>query len=202
MVYLHRIYTKAGDQGETMLGDGSMIDKTHPRVKSMAEVDLVNSLLGLAVISCQNQTWQEQLNIIQNNLFDVGADLCLPISPEPVDAESNRPPLRITPQYITQLENWMDELTPSQKPLDSFILPGGTELATRLHIARSSCRQAELVIWDLVKVEQLNLLVPQYMNRLADFLFVLAREANNQGGLDIKWVPGLALKQYPKTQTK
>lgn len=192
MVYLHRIYTKTGDQGTTFLGNGTSVSKTSPRVRAMGSVDEVNALMGLAICSCESQAWRAQLLLIQNDLFDLGADLCVPqVELETVSEgeESAYQPLRIDVDKIEDLEAWMDQMTPNQQPLHSFVLPGGTEFVARLHLARAVCRRAELDVWNLMETETISPVIGRYLNRLADFLFVLAREANQQGAGDVLWKP-------------
>lgn len=187
MVYLDRIYTKSGDRGETSLGDGTRVPKTHPRLAAYGTVDEVNSAIGVAVAcgSCTDAVAQ-QLRAIQNDLFDLGADLCVPITPEPLEYV----PLRIQPAQVTQLEIWIDSYTSQLTPLNSFILPGGTPAAAFLHLARTICRRAEIAVQMLAERETINEQSLIYLNRLSDLLFVLARYCNHQGTEDILWAPG------------
>lgn len=183
MVKLDRIYTKGGDGGETSLGDGSRRAKDDIRVTAYGEVDELNAALGLAVRQAP-EGWGARLYAIQNDLFDLGADLCVPESPE-----SSRSRLRVTEEQVIALEAWIDEENGTLPPLTSFILPGGTELATRLHLARAICRRAERATVSLIRVEQVNPACLRYLNRLSDLLFVLARAANAAEG-DVLWIPG------------
>jgi cob(I)alamin adenosyltransferase len=186
MVYLNRIYTKTGDSGETSLGDGRRVSKTDPRIVAYGTVDELNSTLGCALASEQNSHLSDILIRIQNDLFDVGADLCIPETDKPPEYV----PLRVTSNQVTQLEHWIDATNENLKPLTSFILPGGTVLAARLHLARTVCRRAEIEVLRLSAIERINSQVVIYLNRLSDLLFVLARAANQNGQLDILWVPG------------
>ena len=187
MVYLSKIYTKTGDTGETALGDGTRVSKTHPRIGAYGGVDELNASLGLALacgeIDCEIN---EALITIQNDLFDVGADLCVPESDKPKEYE----PLRVTQSQIDQLEIWIDQQTAKLTPLESFILPGGTISAAHLHVSRTICRRAEIGVQLLAETERINPLVLVYLNRLSDLLFVLARAANDGGNADILWKPG------------
>jgi cob(I)alamin adenosyltransferase len=185
MVYLSKIYTKAGDNGETSLGDGLRVAKDSPRVAAYGEVDELNAVLGL-VTATESAFENELLRTIQNDLFDVGADLCLP----PVDGESPDSRLRVTHTQVARLEQAIDRLNESLKPLTSFILPGGSCSAAWLHLARTVCRRAERAIVTLMRTETVNQQVLIYLNRLSDLLFVMARAANENGANDVLWVPG------------
>jgi len=183
MVKLDRIYTKGGDGGETSLGDGSRRAKDDIRVAAYGDVDEVNAALGL--VACHVPAgWGPRLYAIQNDLFDLGADLCVPENPE-----SSRSRLRVTEEQVIALEAWIDEENGTLSPLTSFILPAGTELAARLHLARTICRRAERSLVSLARVEQVNPATLRYLNRLSDLLFVLARAANAADG-DVLWTPG------------
>jgi cob(I)alamin adenosyltransferase len=186
MVHLNRIYTKGGDAGETTLGDMTRVRKTHPRIIAYGTVDELNSVIGLARVAASGQTCDGWLRQIQNDLFDLGADLCVPESPTP----PKHPPLRIQPAQVTRLENWIDETNDRLQPLTSFVLPGGSPLAAALHQARTVCRRAEIEVLRLKSAEPVNEQVAIYLNRLSDLLFVLARAANNDGQDDVLWVPG------------
>ena len=186
MVYLNRIYTKTGDAGETSLGDGRRVPKTDPRIVAYGTVDELNSHLGVVLAANPTFEYAEWLVRIQNDLFDVGADLCVPESKEPPDYT----PLRVTVEQITQIENWIDTANEKLTPLTSFILPGGSVTAAHLHVARTVCRRCEIEIIRLAAIEPINSQVAIYLNRLSDLLFVLARCANNNGQSDILWVPG------------
>lgn len=186
MVYLNRIYTKAGDDGTTGLGDGSRLPKTHPRIVAYGGIDELNSVLGLALTVELPEWIRTRLSHIQNDLLDLGADLCVPESPEP----SEHPPLRATPEQVAQLERWIDEANDRLQPLTSFILPGGTPAAAHLHLARTVCRRVEIGVLHLAEFEAINPQVHVYLNRLSDLLFVLARVCNADGTADVLWVPG------------
>jgi cob(I)alamin adenosyltransferase len=184
MVYLSRIYTKTGDAGQTSLGDGTRVEKHHPRVCAYGEVDELNAVLGLLLTT--NPPEADLLRGIQNDLFDVGADLCVP---EP-DGEPTGTRLRITPEQSTRLEQAIDRLNANLSPLKSFILPGGTVAAAWCHLARTICRRAEREVTALAQGEKVNPQVVVYLNRLSDLLFVLARAYNNNGAGDVLWQPG------------
>jgi cob(I)alamin adenosyltransferase len=186
MVYLSRIYTKSGDKGETGLGDGTRVPKDAPRVEAFGEVDELNAVLGLVYASCPDCPEAPHLRAIQNDLFDVGADLCVP----PTDKEEPGKCLRMTAAQAERLEQAIDRLNANLAPLNSFILPGGTPSAAWLHLARTVCRRAERAVVTLMRTEPVNQQVLIYLNRLSDFLFVLARVANDDGKRDVLWVPG------------
>jgi cob(I)alamin adenosyltransferase len=185
-VHLTRIYTKTGDAGTTALGDFSRVAKTDPRIAAYADVDECNAAIGVALAMGRlSDDIRTPLVALQNDLFDLGADLCNPISPEPA-----YPPLRVTEEYITRLEQWCDQFNEDLPNLDSFILPGGTPGAALLHVARTVARRAERATWLLMEhdAEHTNPLAPKYLNRLSDLLFILCRVANPDG--DVQWVPG------------
>jgi cob(I)alamin adenosyltransferase len=185
-VHLTRIYTKTGDAGTTGLGDFSRVSKTHPRISAYADTEECNAALGVALALGQlPDDLRRIITIVQNDLFDVGADLCNPIVAEPA-----YPPLRVSEDYITRLEGWCDEHNARLSKLDSFILPGGTPGAALLHVARVVCRRAERSAWAAIEAdpEGTNPLTAKYLNRLSDLLFILCRAANPDG--DVKWVPG------------
>jgi cob(I)alamin adenosyltransferase len=187
-VHLTRIYTRTGDTGTTALGNFERVPKTDPRIAAFADVDECNAAIGsaLALGNLADEV-RTVLTVVQNDLFDVGADLCNPISPDP-----KYPPLRVTEDYITRLESWCDEFNAQLSKLDSFILPGGTPGAALLHVARTVARRAERATFTLLEVdeERTSKLPAQYLNRLSDLLFILARVANSGGRNDVKWVPG------------
>jgi len=189
MVYLSRIYTKAGDAGETTLGDGARVLKCTPRVTAYGEVDELNSLLGL--ISGLGDDDRQLLRSIQNDLFDVGADLCVP----PPSEGSSDDGLRVTPAQTERLEREIDQRNDRLEPLRSFVLPGGTDGAAWLHLARTVCRRAERSVVALMQTERVNPAVLVYLNRLSDLLFVMARVANDDGKQDVLWEPGQSRKQ-------
>jgi cob(I)alamin adenosyltransferase len=182
MVFLSRIYTKAGDTGETGLGDGRRVLKCSARVTAYGEVDELNSILGLA--ACHDPSFEQVLRTIQNDLFDVGADLCVP----PADAKGSA--LRVRPEQAVRLEREIDRLNERLQPLRSFVLPGGTPAAAWLHLARTVCRRAERSVVALMQSEAVNPGVLIYLNRLSDLLFVMARVANADGRGDVLWEPG------------
>lgn len=186
MVYLHRIYTKTGDAGETSLGDGRRVPKTDQRIVAYGGVDELNSLLGVVRAAGVPQPYDDRLKIIQNDLFDLGADLCVPESEAPPAA----PPLRMTAGQAERLEQWIDAETDRLTPLTSFVLPGGTAIAAHLHLARAVCRRVEIGVLELAEKETINSQVVIYLNRLSDLLFVWARVANDTGNGDVLWVPG------------
>ena len=185
-VHLTRIYTKTGDDGTTALGDMSRVRKTDPRVGAYADVDETNASLGVAIaLGALPDRLAAVLRTIQNDLFDVGADLCTPVRPDP-----EYPPLRVEDGYVTRLEGWCDEFNDALPKLDSFILPGGTAAAALLHQARTFARRAERSAWALYEAEPetTNRTALLYLNRLSDLLFILSRVANPDG--DVKWTPG------------
>lgn len=201
MVYLNRIYTKTGDDGTTGLGDGTRVPKTHPRIVAYGGVDELNSVIGVALASGLPEEIAGWLTHIQNDLFDVGADLCVPEVhehehdlDEPDDDEHEvaaaAPPLRVVTEQVEQLEVWIDSITAELQPMNSFILPGGTQSAAHLHYARTVCRRVEVGVLHLAEFEEVNPQVTMYLNRLSDLLFVLARECNDHGEADVLWVPG------------
>ncbi|MEY3734071.1 MAG: hypothetical protein RL347_1430 [Actinomycetota bacterium] len=188
MVNLTRIYTRTGDDGTTSLGDMSRTSKTDLRLEAYADVDEGNSCIGVAVASGGlDADIVELLTGVQNDLFDVGADLCTPIVPNP-----EYPPLRITPEYVERLEKACDEYNARLEPLRSFILPGGTMGAAQLHVARTVIRRAERATWRAIEEygDSINPLTALYLNRLSDLLFILARCANLGIGGDVLWQPG------------
>ncbi|MGX7679402.1 cob(I)yrinic acid a,c-diamide adenosyltransferase [Jatrophihabitans sp. DSM 45814] len=185
-VHLTRIYTKTGDDGTTALGDMSRVSKTDVRVAAYADSDETNAALGVAIaLGDLDDRLTVVIRRLQNDLFDVGADLCTPIVVEP-----KYPPLRVTAEYISRLEGWCDEFNAELSKLDSFILPGGTAGAALLHTARTIARRAERSTWALIEADPnvTNVLAATYLNRLSDLLFILARCANPAG--DVLWQPG------------
>ncbi|MCI0461928.1 MAG: cob(I)yrinic acid a,c-diamide adenosyltransferase [Gemmataceae bacterium] len=190
MVFLSRIYTKTGDQGETGLGDGSRVPKDHSRVAAYGSVDELNAVLGLLLAhhpaGAEQADHAELLRGIQNDLFDVGADLCVP----PSEGEQPGQRLRVRPEQAQRLEGVIDRLNERLAPLRSFVLPGGSLTAAWCHLARTVCRRAERDVVTLARSEPVNPQVIVYLNRLSDLLFVLARVANRDGQDDVLWVPG------------
>ena len=191
MVVLNRIYTRTGDKGETGLVDGSRVSKDAPRVAAYGTVDEVNATLGLARLHAEGAL-AFALERVQNDLFDLGADLATPGFER--DAEAKRPPLRIVAAQVDRLESEIDAMNADLAPLRSFVLPGGTALAAYLHLARTVCRRAEREAVTLATTsttpEAINPEAVRYLNRLSDWLFVSARVANDLGKSDILWVPG------------
>jgi cob(I)alamin adenosyltransferase len=186
-VVLSRIYTRTGDNGTTALGDGSRADKTDVRLAAYADVDEANCAIGVAVTMGSLDPDIGQLLIrVQNELFDVGADLCNPISASPA-----YPPLRVTADYVSALEEACDRYNEGLPTLRSFVLPGGTAGSALLHTARTVVRRAERTTWAALEAhpETTNPLTAQYLNRLSDLLFILARCANQPQG-DLLWKPG------------
>ena len=189
MVRLDRIYTRGGDTGQTSLGDGSRVQKTSQRIVAMGAVDELNCHLGTVVSLTTNQNLQQLLNSIQQLLFDLGADLCCPLT---VDRSADRCP-RIENHHSQWLESRIDVTTERLAPLTSFILPGGRPAAAALHLARSVCRRAEVEFLRLIESDETAGANPQigvFLNRLSDLLFVLARCENAEGLDDVLWTPG------------
>ena len=191
MVNLTRIYTRTGDDGTTSLGDFSRTSKNDPRLVAYADVDEANSAIGVVLAAGDPDTaLRVLLQRVQNDLFDVGADLCTPLAPDPA-----HPPLRVTPEYVADLETACDEWNAPLPALRSFILPGGSPAAAYLHVARTVTRRAERAVWAAVERYGtdpdggVNPLTAQYLNRLSDLLFILGRVANGADG-DILWAPG------------
>jgi cob(I)alamin adenosyltransferase len=185
-VHLTRIYTRTGDDGTTALGDMSRVRKTDPRVGAYADCDETNAALGVALaLGSLSEPVTAVLRHIQNDLFDLGADLCTPVAPDP-----QYPPLRIDSRYVDRLEGWCDEFNADLPKLDSFILPGGTPGAALLHQVRTLARRAERSAWILydAEPERTNRDALLYLNRLSDLLFILSRVANPDG--DVLWRPG------------
>lgn len=178
-VRLTRIYTRTGDAGETTLGDGSRVQKTDPRVVAYGAVDELNSAIGLVLAGPLFDALREPLERIQNELFDLGADLSVPY----VEDDGK---LRVEQAQVEDLDALCDRFNESLAPLTSFVLPGGTETAARLHLARTICRRAEI---DALRVSPANPLAVTYLNRLSDLLFILARTAN-EGAAEPLWKPG------------
>ncbi|KAF0114455.1 MAG: meaD [Rhodospirillaceae bacterium] len=191
MVQLTRIYTRGGDKGKTSLATGKRVPKHDLRVQTYGTVDETNAVLGLARLYTRTPALAEadaMLARIQNDLFDLGADLCTPA----VSSDSTRPTLRVVAAQVQRLEREIDAMNASLTPLASFILPGGTAAAAHLHLARTICRRAERLLTELMDAEpdETNPVVLQYLNRLSDHLFVLARHVNDHGTADVLWIPG------------
>jgi cob(I)alamin adenosyltransferase len=194
VVNLTRIYTRTGDDGTTSLGDFSRTHKTDPRLVAYADVDEANSAIGVVLATAGDELDAEVVDVlrrVQNDLFDVGADLSRPLS----TARSEHPPLRVTQEYVEDLEAACDRWNETLEPLRSFILPGGSVAAAHLHVARTVTRRAERSVWAAVERYGtdadggVNPLTAKYLNRLSDLLFILSRQANSQAG-DVLWTPG------------
>ena len=183
-VHLTRIYTRTGDAGTTALGDMSRVAKSDVRVGAYADCDETNAVIGVA-IACGGLSARaaNALRTVQNDLFDVGADLCTPVADNP-----EYPPLRVTDAQVDQLEAWCDEFNADLRKLSSFILPGGTRAAAYLHHARTVARRAERSAWCLAGEAEIKDAALRYLNRLSDLLFILARVENPDG--DVLWRPG------------
>ena len=189
MVRLNRIYTRTGDDGTTGLVDGSRLAKHDPRMEAIGAVDEANSAIGLAAAAAPDGDIASKLFRVQNDLFDLGADLATPAA-EDDDFAPGEMVLRVIDRQVALLEQEIDAATAQLAPLDSFVLPGGTELAARLHVARAAARRAERAVTALAAQERVNPQAVAYANRLSDLLFILARLANDGGAADVKWVPG------------
>ena len=187
MIKLNKIYTRTGDKGSTQLGDGKRVDKNSLRVDAYGSVDEANATIGLSILRT-NTKIKKILQIIQNDLFDLGADLCMP-------DKKKIQKLKITKDRVDYIEKKIDSFNKELAPLSSFILPGGSESSTYLHIARTVTRRAERKVCALSKKERINPVAIIYLNRLSDLLFVLARYTNNKGKKDILWKPGKNLKK-------
>ncbi|MFD0914934.1 cob(I)yrinic acid a,c-diamide adenosyltransferase [Pseudahrensia aquimaris] len=188
MVVLNKIYTKTGDDGTTALGTGERRLKYDVRVDAYGTVDETNSTIGVARHHLQDDALDAMLVRIQNDLFDLGADLATPEGPEPPAYE----PLRVTQGQVDRIEKDIDTLNADLEPLRSFVLPGGTPAAAALHVSRTVARRAERLIVELAEKpgEHVNTAAIRYMNRVSDFLFVAARHVNDHGKADVLWVPG------------
>ena len=190
MVRLTRIYTRGGDKGETSLGDGTRVPKGNLRVAAYGTVDEANAVVGIARLHTSGQDGDlgeadAMLGRIQNDLFDLGADLCTPEVENP-----QWPPLRIVDAQVDRLEREIDAMNDALSPLNSFILPGGHPAAAQLHLARTVVRRAERLMTDLAAQEAVGDAALRYINRLSDHLFVLSRWVNGRGAGDVLWVPG------------
>jgi cob(I)alamin adenosyltransferase len=194
VVNLTRIYTRTGDDGTTSLGDFSRTRKTDPRLVAYADVDEANSAIGVVLAAARDDLDGDVVGVlrrVQNDLFDVGADLCTPLSSQ----RPEHPPLRVTREYVEDLEAACDRWNEGLEPLRSFVLPGGSVAAAHLHVARTVTRRAERSVWSAVERYGtdadggVNPLTAQYLNRLSDLLFILSRQANDAVG-DVLWTPG------------
>ncbi len=189
MVKLNKIYTKTGDDGTTGLVDGSRISKTNERMAAIGDVDELNSALGVAICDVADAALVKSLRVIQNDLFDLGADLATPAG-EGDDFAPSEMVLRITHLQVERLENEIDKVNGNLDPLTSFILPGGEKSAAAIHVARAIARRAERAAVGAAQVMAINPQALAYINRLSDYLFVLGRMLNDGGKADILWVPG------------
>jgi cob(I)alamin adenosyltransferase len=188
MVVLSKIYTKTGDAGETALGNGARVAKHSIRVNAYGTVDEANATVGMARMFSEGEM-DAGLARIQNDLFDLGADLCLPDMER--DGEQPYTPLRMLEGQVLRLEREIDAMNARLEPLRSFILPGGSKLATHLHVCRTVTRRAERLTVELATMEAVNAEAVKYLNRLSDWFFVAGRIANDDGRDDVLWVPGL-----------
>jgi len=188
MVKLNKIYTRTGDDGTTGLVDGSRVAKASSRIEAIGKVDEANSAIGLAAASLESGAHADALFRIQNDMFDLGADLATP-APN-TDFAPLEMVLRVTQEQVDWIEQAIDRLNESLEPLSSFVLPGGSEAAARTHVARASVRAGERAVTALAAEEPINPAAIAYINRLSDYLFVLARVLNDNGADDVKWVPG------------
>lgn len=188
MVKLNKIYTRTGDDGTTGLVDGSRVAKASSRIEAIGKVDEANSAIGLAAASLESGAHADALFRIQNDMFDLGADLATP-APD-ADFAPSEMVLRVTEEQVDWIEQAIDGLNESLEPLSSFVLPGGSEAAARTHVARASVRAGERAVTALAAEEPINPAAVAYINRLSDYLFVLARVLNDNGADDVKWVPG------------
>lgn len=187
MVVLNRIYTRTGDKGETALGDGTRVAKHSLRVAAYGTVDETNATVGLGRLHATGEM-DVALARIQNDLFDLGADLCRPGLSQ--DGTARHPPLRVTDGQVDRLEHEIDDMNAGLQPLRSFVLPGGTALAAHLHLCRTVSRRAERLAVELAGSEEVNPAAVKYLNRLSDWFFVASRVANGNGAEDVLWVPG------------
>ena len=193
MVHIDRIYTRSGDEGQTGLGSGERVPKVHPRIIAGGSVDETNSAIGLALAHGPGEEISTVLKALQQFLFDLGADLCVP-KPE---NEPDPLPNRISQDHVRKLERLIDHFSAHVGPLTSFVLPGGNLSAAALHLARSICRRAEIDVLRLHATTPINPSLLISLNRLSDLLFVLARATNNNGLTDVLWRPGQGLMNLP-----
>ncbi len=190
MVRLDKIYTRAGDAGQTSLGDGERVSKDDARVWAYGSVDETGAAIGVAIAAGVDSEVADLLRRVQNDLFDLGADLSVPVDTERGHGKSR---LRITPEHVTALEAACDRFGDTLAPLESFVLAGGTPAAAALHVARTTCRRAERHAVALAHTVAVNPHALGYLNRLSDLLFILARRANDDGRGDVLWRPGSSL---------
>ena len=189
MVVLNKIYTRTGDAGTTALGSGERVPKHALRIAAYGTIDETNAAIGMARVHLGNALpgLDGKLIRMQNDLFDLGADLCVP---DGDGRKGKQNPLRVSDAQVQRLEDEIDEMNTELQPLRSFVLPGGSPASAALHVARTVCRRAERLMVELDSREKLNPDALRYMNRLSDFFFVAARVANDRGGSDVLWVPG------------
>ena len=187
MVVLSKIYTRTGDKGDTALGNGTRVAKHSARVSAYGTSDELNATVGVARLVAEGEM-DAALARIQNDLFDLGADLCRPDMH--LDAESEYPPLRMIQSQVDRLEAEIDAMNKTLSPLRSFVLPGGSALSAHLHVCRTVARRAERLTTELATVEAVNEAAIKYLNRLSDWFFVASRIANDNGEKDVLWVPG------------
>jgi len=182
---LDKIYTRGGDGGQTSLGDGTRVAKHNVRVQALGGLDEANAAIGVSLLHIEDTEVREVLAVAQNDLFDVGGDLCLP------EHEYKKAPLRVTAQQVEQLEKHIDRFNDALNPLTSFVLPGGSPASAYLHLARTVLRRAERDLTELAAAQPINADALKYVNRLSDLLFVLARHMNGRGASDVLWRPGI-----------
>ncbi|NIZ62464.1 cob(I)yrinic acid a,c-diamide adenosyltransferase [Sedimentitalea sp. CY04] len=187
MVVLNKIYTRTGDKGDTALGNGERVAKHAARVNAYGTSDELNAFVGVARLKAEGEM-NQALARIQNDLFDLGADLCRPEMDQ--DAKAEYPPLRVVASQIDRLEAEIDAMNKDLAPLRSFVLPGGSALSAHLHVCRTVARRAERLTTDLASAEDINPVTVKYLNRLSDWFFVASRVANQNGAGDVLWVPG------------
>lgn len=187
MVVLSKIYTRTGDAGDTALGNGARVAKHSMRVTAYGTVDETNATVGMARLHADAEM-DAQLSRIQNDLFDLGADLCRPDMEK--DAEAEYPPLRMVDSQVARLEAEIDAMNEALEPLRSFVLPGGSALSAHLHLCRTVSRRAERLTVELATMESVNPAAVKYLNRLSDWFFVASRIANDDGRADVLWIPG------------
>ncbi len=187
MVVLSKIYTRTGDKGDTALGDGQRVAKHSARVSTYGTSDELNAFVGVARLEAEGEM-DKALARIQNDLFDLGADMCRPDMAG--DAKAEYPPLRVNEAQVERLEVEIDAMNKDLEPLRSFVLPGGSKLAAHLHVCRTVARRAERLATELAVEEEVNPAAIRYLNRLSDWFFVASRVANGNGAQDVLWVPG------------
>ena len=185
MVVLNKIYTKKGDDGNTELGNGERVKKFSKRVEAYGTVDELNSLIGIVTSLDIERDFKNSLLKIQNDLFDIGADLCIPETEKKYDFI----PFRFPSDYVIRLEKEIDHMNLSIEPIKSFVLPGGSKVSSQLHLCRTTCRRSERCVVELTEKEKVNPEILKYLNRLSDWFFVSARKFNNNGKNDILWIP-------------